>query len=40
MKDKKKGFFAKLFEKIDQNLEDKSKKSCCCCCEGKKDKKC
>ncbi|MFH0984736.1 MAG: hypothetical protein V1882_04295 [Candidatus Omnitrophota bacterium] len=37
-KEKKKGFFAKLFEKIDKKLEDKAKKSGCCCAPSK-DKK-
>ena len=29
--EKKKGFFAKLFEKLDKKLEDKAKKTGCCC---------
>ena len=29
--EKKKGFFAKLFEKLDKTLEDKAKKTGCCC---------
>ncbi len=29
--EKKKGFFARLFEKIDKKLEAKSKQSGCCC---------
>jgi len=28
---KKKGFFGKLFEKLDKKLEQKSKKKCSCC---------
>ena len=27
---KKKGFFGRLLEKIDKNMEEKSKKSSCC----------
>jgi len=35
--EKKKGFFAKLFEKLDKKLEDKSKRSGCCCSSNKDD---
>ena len=36
--EKKKGFLAKLIEKMDKKLEEKSKqKSCCCGTTGKKD---
>lgn len=28
--EKKKGFFARLLEKLDKNLEEKSKKKTCC----------
>ena len=30
MSEKKKGFFAKLIEKMDKKLEAKAKSSCCC----------
>lgn len=30
MTEKKKGFFAKLIEKIDKKMEEKAKSSCCC----------
>lgn len=33
MKNKKKGFFSKIFEKLDKKLEKKSKKTGCCCCD-------
>lgn len=29
-KDKKKGFFGRMFEKLDKKMEDKAKKSPCC----------
>jgi hypothetical protein len=30
----KKGFFVRLFGKMDKNLKQKAeKKSCCCCCD-------
>lgn len=31
MKDKKRGFFSRLFDKLDKKLEDKSKEKPCCC---------
>jgi hypothetical protein len=37
MAKEKKGFFKRLFEKLDGDLEKKSKD--CCCCKDK-DKKC
>lgn len=36
-KEKKKGFFARLFEKMDKKLEEKSKKTGCCCQTQKND---
>ena len=38
MTEKKKGFISKLLDKLDNNLEQKSKG--CCCCKDKKNKKC
>ncbi len=35
MTEKKKGFFAKLFDRLDEKLEKKSKEKKCSCCEGK-----
>lgn len=40
-KEEKKGFFARLMDKLDQKMEEKAKSGGCCCCSGdKKDKKC
>jgi hypothetical protein len=40
-KEQKKGFWAGLFAKLDQKMEEKAKSGGCCCCSGdKKDKKC
>jgi hypothetical protein len=33
-----KGFFAKLFDKLDKKMEEKSKLPSCCCCQDNKDK--
>jgi hypothetical protein len=40
MAEKKKGFFSKLVENLDEKLEKKSKDKKCCCCQDSKDKKC
>jgi hypothetical protein len=38
-KDKaKKGFFAKIFDKLDKKMEEKAKSSSCCCCQDEKSK--
>ena len=34
MTEEKKGIFARILEKMDKDLEKKSKKTGCCCCEG------
>jgi len=31
--EKKKGFFAKIMDKMDKNLENKAKKKKCSCCD-------
>ncbi|MBF0485595.1 MAG: hypothetical protein HQL16_03670 [Candidatus Omnitrophica bacterium] len=39
----KKGFFARLMDKVDQKMQEKVKSSGCCSCScdsGSKDKKC
>lgn len=36
--EKKKGFFSRLFDKMDDKLEEKSKNKRCCCCS--EDSKC
>ena len=40
MTEKKKGFFGRLFEKLDSNLEKKCKAKKCCCCQDSKGKGC
>ncbi len=40
MTEKKKGFFSRIFDRVDKNLEEKSKEEKCCCCQGSKDKEC
>ena len=35
----KKGFFTRLFEKIDKKMEEKAKSGCCCNSNDKGDKK-
>ena len=37
---KKKGFFSRLIEKLDQKMEEKAKAASCCCKSNKKDKSC
>jgi hypothetical protein len=37
---KKKGFFAKLVEKLDKSMKEKAKKSSCSCCGTKGKGKC
>ncbi len=32
-----KGFFGRLFEKLDKNMEEKAKSAPCCCSKQKKD---
>ncbi len=40
VEDKKKGFLARLFDKLDAGLEKKSKSSCCCgSCDSKESDK-
>ncbi|MFH0859852.1 MAG: hypothetical protein V1921_01495 [Candidatus Altiarchaeota archaeon] len=39
MEEKKKGFFSKLFGKVDEKLEEKSQQSCSCCDRPKKREK-
>jgi hypothetical protein len=37
---KKKGFFGKLADKLDEKLEKKSKQKKCCCCSESKEESC
>ena len=34
----KKGFFAKMCEKVDKKMKEKATKSSCCCCSSEKPK--
>jgi len=36
---KAKGFFGRLFDKVDKKLEEKAKKNSCSCCGDKPEKK-
>ena len=38
-KEKKKGFLAEMFEKLDKKMEEKAKENKCCC-SSDKDKSC
>ena len=38
--EKKKGFFARIIDKLDKKIEDKANKSSCCCSDQKKDSSC
>jgi hypothetical protein len=40
MTEKKKSFFAKLMDKLDNKLEKKAKEKECSCCGDSKNKKC
>jgi len=35
----KKGFFARMIDKLDKKMQEKSKSKSCCCNNGKSDKK-
>jgi hypothetical protein len=36
--EEKKGFFAKIFGKVDKRMKEKTAKSSCCCCSSEKPK--
>jgi hypothetical protein len=34
----KKGFFGKIFDKLDKKMEQKAKQKKCCCCDSSEEK--